>query len=72
MALQSVKEIIFKAGTDKEFRETLINHPERIFESFELSSEEKQSLLELNETKIANIVRDLQTGDSFNVNDIRI
>ena len=59
MSLDSVQAIIGKASTEAEFRKLLQENPEKAFEGYELTDEEKESLSKIDNSQMESFAESL-------------
>jgi len=68
MPLQSVREVLLKAGTDASFRKSLVGDPGKALRGYDLTDEERQCLSNLSEEQFAS---SFQKQRFVSANDIR-
>ncbi len=63
MSVENVEKIIRKAVVDAEFREELFSSPEKVFDEFELTDQERDGFADLSDEGLARGLAAVEDGD---------
>jgi hypothetical protein len=63
MSVESLEKIIRKAVVDAEFREGLFSNPEKVFDEFELTDEERGALTGMDQAGLGVALAEVDAGE---------